>query len=59
MTFAAEIYPVLLHGSAWGGICVCVCDLNYRKKAAQMMRRNEVALMKGSGADDGGDVRRR
>jgi hypothetical protein len=42
-----------------GEVSVCVCDLNYRKKAARMMVRSGATMMSGSGEDDGGDVKRR
>jgi hypothetical protein len=45
MIFAAGISPLLLHGNAWRGLSLGVCDMRYRKEAALMMVRSGAALM--------------
>lgn len=39
------ISTLLLHGHAWGGLSLGVCDVKYRSKATQMMERSGAALM--------------
>jgi hypothetical protein len=56
MIFAAGNFPLLLHGNAWGGLSLGVCDMKYRKEAAQMMVRSGAALMSRSGRNYGGRV---
>jgi hypothetical protein len=40
-----------------GEVSLCVCDLNYRNEAAQMMVRSEAALMSGSGKKDSSECK--
>jgi hypothetical protein len=56
MIFAAGFSPLLLHGNAWGGLSLGVCDMKYRSEAAQMMVRSGATLMSGSGRNAGGRV---
>ncbi len=45
----------MLHGSAWGGLSLGVCETLYRKEATQMMVRSGAALMSRNGK--GGSLR--